>query len=764
MIIVPTTELAWLKAFFGEGNAVRWPDLIAGTVRPHWAQHILPWLRFLNESSSQRPLVLPVFSEQGPVRWYGLADGSSGLAQLTEEIQAFVGTAFSDSVASSVELVDADPIEFALKGRFGARALKFSARADAPAGALEQQIALYAKTLGRRPATSGRGRRPFGNIRADFDSAVLAGNASHASALIEELSGTGRLTADQRICLEIRRLAGLGHVDELARNDALVRTVMDMPLPAQTLTDLIGALFQTYIAPSINSDTKPAESIDIFRARITKKYAPLFRERKGIRESDVLKSFLLFEAGLESPDLGRCESIVSAFPDGADEKIWAEELRAWVFDSSAGKFGDPKSGGPSIEIQAKLAIGDEDYDRAATLCVSLLPRLTGFQMLLRCGVQSESSILATRIEDLVAHAPVEVKAQFDERDRRRLEQLNLLTRRNQQPARNVIWTSWASWVERDRPSLSESQELLKAATKSWRPDEYALRPEMCDALATIIGNASRDVASIFRLAFPDIVDFFVDRPESPCNAFVPIYIVLVKVLGWSGAATNDELQILASVLQALVQSAPSTGNYSESIGDVSEVFRENKSPNRIDWALDLCEMLAIFPCPDLEARLRLFVEISSYLRTIAHRLSSGQRLILLQLAKDYDCPEIATTLPAPSEESVAQQPRSIASYAGQIAIYTLSERSALNARATLEKQVPAARIDLNSDTVCTESLKNLARNADVFVFAWKKATHAAFDCVRDIRGLDSIVQPTGGGSASIVNAVVKALSEAPVVA
>lgn len=759
MTLVPAPEQSWLKVFFGEGNALKWEDLIARRVRPHWAQYVLPWLKFVGEAPNPKPLVLPIFDDRGPAHWYGLAEGTNGLVQLAEEIRAFVGPGLSDFTGRPVFLSDLNPIEAALKDRFGLLALKFAALPSVSEGALEQQLVLYAKALARRPRASERGQRPFGTIRADFDSAVLAGNADRAYTLIEELASTGRLTAEQRRSVEIRRLAGIGRFEELARDDLLLRAVMDLSLPAQTLLDLISALFKTYMAPVIKSGATLQESLDAFRNRIGDRYGPLFRERKGIRDSEVLRSFLLFEATSASPDIGRCKAILATYPEVAEGRSWAEQLVTELIAKSGLATKDgvaPSSHSP--EMLAKLAIGDEDYARAVDLCIPLLPRLIAYQIVLRCGVDSQDQELARRVEAIVDETPSSVLNNFDERDRRRLEQLQLLSRPNQKPSPRRDWVAWAQWVQHEKPALSKAQEVLKASVASWDPGEYALNPETCDEFAMLIGNATRDVEEIFRTAFPDIVEFFVERSARPVKAFASIYAILVKVLAWSGTTTSDESQILVSVLQALFETAPSGTTYVEALGDVNEIVRANHSPNRIDWELDLCELLAAYPSPDHEASLRIFVDVANYLRTTAHRLSKGQRFIFKQLAKDYQCPEIVATVPESSDDNSGAIERAASDYAGQIAIYTLAERSAANAKAALELQLPNAKIVLNADLVCTEPLRSLARNSDVFVFSWKKATHAAFHCVRDVRGLENVVQPTGGGAASIINAVVDALS------
>jgi hypothetical protein len=53
---------------------------------------------------------------------------------------------------------------------------------------------------------------------------------------------------------------------------------------------------------------------------------------------------------------------------------------------------------------------------------------------------------------------------------------------------------------------------------------------------------------------------------------------------------------------------------------------------------------------------------------------------------------------------------------------------------------------------------DLARNADMFVFAWKSGKHQAFYCVKEaMRGRD-IIMPTGKGTASIVKSVLDSIA------
>ena len=91
----------------------------------------------------------------------------------------------------------------------------------------------------------------------------------------------------------------------------------------------------------------------------------------------------------------------------------------------------------------------------------------------------------------------------------------------------------------------------------------------------------------------------------------------------------------------------------------------------------------------------------------------------------------------------------------KIAIYTLTEQAGKRAIILLKQLCPDVSVELNSDKVCTEKLRALAKHADIFVFAWKSSSHQAFYCVKDHRPDGwSIPQPLGKGSSSIIREVV----------
>jgi hypothetical protein len=88
-----------------------------------------------------------------------------------------------------------------------------------------------------------------------------------------------------------------------------------------------------------------------------------------------------------------------------------------------------------------------------------------------------------------------------------------------------------------------------------------------------------------------------------------------------------------------------------------------------------------------------------------------------------------------------------------VALYTLTDTSARQAKQALENLVPEIQVELSNDHVCTARLQTLARNADLFVVATASAKHAATDCIMRYRGGAPLTYAAGRGFSSFLRAI-----------
>lgn len=467
----------WLRTFFSGGNALGWESIEAQTAPPRLLAHIMPWLKMSLEPGYDGPIILPRHGAGDQVTWYAMADDERRFAQMIDEINSFIGPSYSDFQGDWAVLDQNNVCEKALSERFGARVVKFSATQPTDVPTIERELALYFSVLARRPDIPDRTQRPFGKIRSDFDRALLAGNADSAQAFLEELQGIGRINGEQRKCLDIRLLAGLGRQETLAKSPALIVGVSDISLPAQTLVDIVVALYETFIVP-IEASSELPTLLEKFRHHIFQPFGGLFRERKGVRHPQVLRAFLLSELVAKAPNSVRCQSLLAAYPEGAEGYNLAVQWCQGISAPAPQPEADPKA---EWLAQAKQAIADEDYETASTRCFELLPLPWAYSALLRCAVELDDAFLTQQVLEVCLAAPETVLAGMKDKDRQRLEKL-CAPAKTAPPAANFGWVAWAENVLADPSNAPSIAELHEMAAK-WSVDEYALNSARCETLA-----------------------------------------------------------------------------------------------------------------------------------------------------------------------------------------------------------------------------------------------------------------------------------------
>lgn len=736
----------WLENFFSGRNSLKWEAVVERSAPAAWLEQVLPWIASFASSEGRLPIVLPVFNPEGPRQWYGMVSDETGANALAHELMAYVGPSFSDFQGLPLSPVTDDEIERALFQRFGRFVFCFEPVVYADSLKIADAMQLYLRLLKRRPDIPNRTQRPFGKVRAEFDLALLAGNETDAQRFREELVSSGRLDLEQQKYLEIRMLAGLGRQYQLAHDFPLIRSVLGLSIPTQTIADLVEALYVTFIA-EIEKNGDVDTILSVFRTEIADNFGKLFIERKGVRHPNVLKAFLLYELVQTKPNSERCQSILSTYPGNAERNL----LEAWI------ERLEPVT--PSLNEQyevARQALADEDYGLALQISLNAFPNKWTHVVMVRSAVEIGGVEVARKVLTLLDEATEMELLNWKERDLARLQQLRTIT--NEESVESDVslirpeldWLSWVCYVESgryDRPPI----QILEDVLPRWNFESYASDPALCIELAEKIGNASGAAEQTFRDSFSYLVEFFVDRPLHPVRGFGPLYTMMIRIVAWSGTVSANELELASTIVQSLVDLAPSKQDYVEAVDAFAEILAANSAPSNIDWSLNAAEMLAIHASPDSESRLRFFMAVLDMIRSFAHRLSAVQFEILSVLAKDFGCPELLSAFTS-GKTSIPERARN--EFFGLIGIYTLTESAGIRAQQFIKKILPHARVELNADHVATDKLKHLAKNADIFVFAWRSSKHQAYYAAKESRGSRQTLLPLGKGSASILGCVL----------
>lgn len=738
----------WLSHFFSDRNTLKWTDVTNGPDDDEILSEIRSWINHFSKGLEPNLIVLPVVGSDQIDCWYAMASNQRSSAVLRDEIKSFIGVSYSNFSGFPHPLNNHDVIEKALGLQFGKHVYFIEPIDSRVIPEIRRNLCLYLKLNESRPVLKSSIRRPFGRIRSDFDIAIVVGNKTEAVRLKEELLSTGRINAEQQKYLEIRFLAGLGEISELAQDSVLIRSVMDLSPPAKILSDLIDALYSTHIC-SIERGGEISSIISVFHETIGAPFGALFRSRKGITNPNVLKAFLLNELSLKEPDQELVSELLTCFAVDCDDKPFLDQCALFLEQKTGAKQEE------DYASEIKRAFGEDDYDAAYKLCLKYIPNLVAYRGLLRCvdGIQDEQ--VRADILIRINEASREIYAEFNTRDLDRLKKL----RGEGQPRESDSyefenWTLWAKDVSSGQTS-NNLLEKLKELVPKWDINDYRLEQQSCEDLAGYISNSSRESGEIFREALSEIVDFFVVSQDKGKRVFLPIYLSVLRVAGWSGVVSDSERELAYLALQALIESGPPDHEYTEAVDSIENIFLENKSFDIIDWALNVSELLSVSPTPDSEIGLRFFVNLIELSQAYRHRLTHSQRVILELLAQDYQCEDLLGTLGPEVDEGTDHTSQ----FSGLIGIYTLTVSAATRAKEVLERLFPRAKVDLNSDFASSDRLVHLAKESDVFVFAWKSSKHQAYYAAKTARGDKKLLLPTGKGSASILNCIFDEISK-----
>jgi hypothetical protein len=750
-------EHAWLRAFFGPPNGVDWASLEQRAVSRELLDQILPWLEIVEHGAAQTPVVLPFIRAGEIVGWYATTRGPARAFELRRELTAWLGPTY---LARFDELQEssADPMAAAMRQRFGGTVYRF---AGASTGQMAERLMVFAKLARQRPATTTMLARPVGTIRSDFERALIVQDGVRAEAFISELRETGRLNEENLRYLDVRLKAGLGLWPQIARDHWLVKTLSDLPMPAQILADLIDALYRTYLEePESIADS--AALIEAFKQHLALPFPRLFASRRGIRTPRVVKAFLLFERALERPNAGFLNDLVALLP--------ADDPALRLFLDLATNLPVQKlvelPGSPTVPVvgdaeAAEEAFEDGQYDRAFALYRSLPLSRRVLQRLLACTLFIDTDDVRRTMVVIVDTADPAFAASLPDPIRAKVDGLRDSLAPMASAALPVTkidsWMAWANALASGGDTAKLSLLLERALT--WDVSELTRHYAESSRFVGLLGGLSGEAASLARRAVPAIYNAVFPDGTRPDDTTRPIAILLFDLIALDETLTPTDLDLLLLLVELLITTGVSRADYINLVSGLEDVQRRVGSISHLTWSLDMAEALAVSPVPTdaaREARRQFFLLLVGQAQLFAHRLERQAVLPFRLLCRDYGLGD--EVLGAIRLREAVATDIGVAELSGKtIAIYSLVEAAAARARLALLEMFPGVRVETNADTVATARLISLAKTADIFVFAWKSSSHQAYYCVKDAMGDREPIMAAGKGTASLLRAVLDSL-------
>lgn len=720
------------REFFAAPNRC---DPMTLCVDPEYGRALHASLRRHASGAIDRSVLLPFREiDNGPTSWFACATSAQMQRALLDEIRAFFGPSFVDERPQDRVPDIADLHVLPLIEAAGWYAIRFDTLGGRNDMMVLRQWQLYEDLVSRRPRSPSYVPSSFHQLRASFDRALLARNEAGALSAMAALRERFGVSAENRQFLEIRLNAAFERWDAIAQHPLLTQLV-HLHLPPETYGDVMEALYRSQVQ-AFESANSIEPLLQQFSHAVAGPALPLFSTRRTSRRPAVVKSFILNELIQPAPQLAVCERLLKELPlgsFGAVDRILRERCAQRA---------------DTAEINlAQDALDNEQFDRAWELFWPLPDTVDMLRGLIACARESDDPTKVSAVLARLESADESIRIAVESASAKRLARLRCGLQAPLLPER--LSAQFARW---DNEPEDRYVDRLSEFVRSVDPVALLAESGVVElAIELLMQQAIEDTVLLERL-YPLWHELFIERID-PDPRLIPLYLEMLEVLRARDVFQRTDQELLHQILVAIVDSGDDDA-YRRSVDIIANVFQTIRSPLALSWGLDVCDSLAQRRVRDADARLRLLTQVFQACQEFSSRLEPMQRCQLRVLAAEanLDPPNLN---PFPSHQPVEAQTDDETLY--RVAIYSLDEAATRRAVNMLKSLHPHWIIDTNSDQVCSDRLKALARNADVFVFAWRCSKHAAYYCVKAVGQKENLVMARGVGTTSLVSAAVEFL-------
>ena len=731
----------FLGAFFAPPNALGADAIDPATAAGIWLE---PWIDRA-KPPDPLPTVLPRVLPDQSVSWYAMAFTTRQFRGLGAEIYAFAGPSYSTFDGRPADLDNTDPIDVAVAVATEHHAFRFRApNQDEDRAALRGQLELMRTVWSQRPERVYRAARPVGRVLRDFELAIATADDDASAAALDDLRARGDLSAHNLLFLTIRRYVALGQYQDVLALDELA-TVLTGDRPRLVTQDLIRAVYAVHLSGAESTgDARAAR--DIFDGRVIQYYGPLYRSWGGMVAPEALKNFML-AAGLPGrPDHTLRDAILSSPAIRANDRAWLEELATLVPGTDEVRLDDV--------IGARSDLRSGHYDRALRRLQDVRPSAERAELLIETALNLDSVEATSTALDAVRALPGDIQQALVDSPVHGLLYRQLLARPGGKT--ETVPRSWLEWLSH-LGGVDDALQLAESGAPEW-----SLASELtADSgsrerfVAEVTATRDEEEASVLRDAVPLMIASLGDDADP---ALRNCYSALVASLTASDALGLAHLAAIQDLQARQLGLGLTDAEYREIVRDYVDLWSLWGNASAFDWLLDAIDLLAEYGTPGRQGAAELLAIGAEWARHHAGRLRLYQWGRLRALADEAGIAEIAGAIQTEHDQRAAQDDRlatARSTLAGQvIGIYTLTERAGRQAAALLEEEFPGTRVEVRSDLVATPALEQLARGADVFVFAWRSAKHAAAEAIEQTRPAGMpLLRAAGKGASSLVRAV-----------
>jgi hypothetical protein len=733
------TKTKFLQTFFGDANGIHLENLT-----PSAREHLEPWLVDLADPADL-PVLLPRIMGD-TVYWYVLSFSDQQLRTVAAELLGLIGLSYTDFDGIPRPVSTADAVDQAASTLTEGRAFRVRVLPgdQATRDQVRDELLLLRQLWSERPAHAAVVPRPTGRILRDFEMALQAGLEGESQTLLEELRSHSRLTASNLLFLRIHRLAELRLWAEMLNLPEL-ESVLQMRRPSGVSEDLRRAVYLHHLVAH-ERDGDALETMRHFREEIAPRFSGLMQVGPGHWSLETAK-LLMLHAIVSDPQLPQLAS-------DALNLVAKEPDRQFLLKLMEG-IAQPVTREPA-PLPLELAIADLEAGRFASAADALRsapPSRTRTEILIRCAYETGTIELAGLASSALAQLDAQERSMIL-RQRWYKDQWEAVQAEGASSSGDLPtdWAAWLRWVDKGADAKLALRVAQDGAVQ-WSADDSAGDSQRTAEITDLLGSRREGAAlELVRQAVPHMLTC-MRRSDDP--GLRPIYEGLFLLMAYDSLHSPGDLEVLLDLLEEFLVVGVDAGQYASLVSTLTDVWTSVDSPRYLDWALDALEVLVTYPSQSATERSHFASVVMGSLAKWGRRLDEHQWDIASDLFDDigsgaqFEGIRQSATAGGPKPQVAAE---GLIGAAGlkRIAVYSLTESVLLRVQSLIERALPGVVVDLCSDKVGSDRLRQLARQADVFLMAPRSAKHAATDFIKANRSDKPLLVASGSGSASLI--------------
>lgn len=737
----------FLRTFFHkENNIISWEKIAGGLLQASTQQRLTPWLDDVRNGCF--PVILPrvVKGRNDKVTWYAMAGEERDYAELRELLDAHVGTSWSDFNRQRTMLDPSDPVEKALIDYYSDRVYKFSSLSQSSIPEIFNGIERLRQQLASRPSHQLTLLRPRGRILRDIRAALRRSDVPQTRLYLQELREAGGIGHINELFIELRCMALEGDAKSLLDSTQL-RQVLDMPHPLVLAEEVMTVFYQHFLLKYEQLSDLTAQR-QAFNNLLLKNVPRLFQVTQGINTPSAIKNILLWLLSDTQSDPARLreqtQQVVAGMKGATDDdRHWIRRLLEAFPTVAVASL-------PTASIDELLARADE-YPESVLKELLLLPvSARGAAIALQCAWvvgSAEAAVsavsylqqLAQQERDLLLAKPAFQRYYT-------ALQLMLPSKRTEHDTAGI--NNWQDWLKEvlNNPQWSGAIEAVEQACGQW--NAAAFQPE---AFVSLLDKTNNCASMVLRDAIPVLLEWLDNHQTSA--SWQSVRLALLQQLALDDNISREDIFTACELARGYLEGDSNAHDYSELIENLQMMIESSGTTSASAW-LDLLELFLVYPTADQLARKQLFILVLNMFYRNPARYTELQWSLLAQFAGE--CGLVCEIPPQILEDSGEKNDEvRVGSTLNDkvVGIYTLTESVAQRVKKQLLVDYPQADIRLNNDKGGSTMLRSLAREADVFIFAWLSSKHSAYYAIKEERGDKPLLQPSGKGSTSMLDCI-----------